>query len=277
VSGAVYPPPHHVLRDLAFESERRHDHTIVRAEATPYLAHGGDHLGIGALAVLLDVSGAATAIGAVAPDWIATVDLTYHGRPVPLGPVLIDVAPVRIGRNLVVMGASVEAGATDPDPHRRRGRGLVTFARIPGSATELTVDDTPTDPVPLLAAEPLDEPIEDRLLVRIVDAGAGVLEMPHHDYARNSFGTINGGVVGLLCEAAARHCAAALLDATVQTHGIEIHFLEQTRSGPARTSTEIVRADDHGATIRVELNDVGAGGALLAIGIVGVVTSPPRS
>lgn len=270
MSDVAYPPAHHVLRDLAFESERRGDRTIVRAEATSHLADGSAHLGVGPLAILLDVSGASTAIGAVAPDWIATVDLTYHGRPVPLGPVLLDVVPVRVGRNLVVMGASVEAGGTDPDPARRLGRGLVTFTRIPGSATELTIDDAPTEPAPLVAAQPLDEPLEDRLLVRVVDGDAGVVEMPHHDYARNSFGTINGGVVGLLCEAAARRRAAARLGGTVQTHGIEIHYLEQTRAGPARTRTEIVRADDRDATVRVELVDAGADEALLAIGVVGV-------
>ncbi|MGI9603151.1 MAG: PaaI family thioesterase [Acidimicrobiales bacterium] len=265
-----YPPDPHVLRDLAFTTERTGAHTIVRARATSLLSQGSDHLGLGVLAILLDVSGASTAIEAVQPDWIATVDLTYHGRPMPLGPVVIDVAPVRVGKNLVVMGADVYPGDITGTP---LGQGLITFTRIPGSATTATIEsDTRSGPTTMAGARPLDEPIEQRLGITVIDASTGQIEMPHHDYARNSFGTINGGVVGLLCEEAARHRATHLLGQSVAGHGLEVHYLAQARTGPARTSTTVLRADDHGATVRVEVVDTGADDTLLAVGMVLVAT-----
>ncbi|MDH4170863.1 MAG: PaaI family thioesterase [Acidimicrobiia bacterium] len=266
-----YPPDPHVLRDLGFETERRQDHRIVRAVATPHLADDGRHLGQGVLAILLDVSGASTAIEAVQPDWIATVDLTYHGGPVGLGPVLLDVAPVRVGKNLVVMQARVQAGVTEPDPSAEVGHGLVTFARIPGSATEATLDDrADQDRTALVASVPLSEPLPHRLGITTIDASNGIIEMPHSDYARNSFGTINGGVVGLLCDTAARLAATELLGPAVTTHGLEVHYLAQTRVGPARTVGRVIRADRHGATVRVDVADAGADDTLLAIGVVSV-------
>jgi len=124
-------------------------------------------------------------------------------------------------------------------------------------------------------SRPLDEPIEDRLRLDVVDARRGVVEMPHHDYARNSFGTINGGVVGLLCDAAARYVGQSHVGGPVTTHGLEIHYLEQTRIGPARTRARLLRADDHGATARVEVIDAGADDTLLAIGVVAMAAAGP--
>lgn len=267
-AGASYPPDPHVLRDLAFDTENIGARTLVRAEGRAPMAVD-DAVGVGTLAILLDVAGAGTAIRAVQPDWIATVDLTYHGGPVPLGPVLIDIAPLRIGSKLVVMEASVQAGSDEPDPDRQVGLGMVTFARIPGSVTEVTADSREGREA-LRPAEPLTEPLTDRLGIDILDASAGRLSMPHQDYSRNSFGTINGGVVALLAEAAGRARADHESGRTGATHGLEVHYLAQTRTGPAVTETSVVRSDTSGTTVRVALTDAGDDHELLAVAMVSV-------
>ena len=76
---------------------------------------------------------------------------------------------------------------------------------------------------------PLDEPVLDRCGVH--DAGGGRLVLDKSPYVENSFGTVNGGVMAIVAEAAA--VAAVGGGRAVD---LQIHYLEQVRQGPREPS-----------------------------------------
>jgi len=89
--------------------------------------------------------------------------------------------------------------------------------------------------------------------LQVLDAPAGVVEVFHSPYVANSIGTINGAVQSLALEAAAEAARPGLVATDVQ-----IHFVSQVRTGPARTRASVVRdAADHSLVV-VELVDAGA-------------------
>jgi acyl-coenzyme A thioesterase PaaI-like protein len=277
-----YPPEHHVLRDLRFTTERpAADHAVIRAPLVPELRGPGGALLVGALTCLVDVTGAMIGLAAVTPDWVATADLSYHARgPVTEGPVVMTARPVRVGRNLVVVGCAIRdgRGADDPDAGVPAGVATMSFARIPGSASSLEPQDVAPPPGPptrtsmALPGSGLRAPFRDAIGVRVLDPAAGVVELAKDDYVRNSFGTVNGGVVGAVFDAAAVACAGAAVGVPVDTVGLQVHYLAQTKAGPVRTSADLLRVDDRGATVRLELHDV-SDGTLLALATVTTATT----
>lgn len=254
-----YPPPHHVLRDLRLATERTDDGwAITTAPVVDEICRHGA-VRAGALAALIDVAGAAVALDAVLPDWIATADLSYHacGR-ITEGPVVIHSLPLRVGAGLVVTEARLfdghdAAAAAD----RPAGLATMTFARIPGRATNVARDE---EGRPVRRTEPwsgggFGTPILDAC--GIVEVTPGVLEVGLVPYVENSFGTLNGGVVALVLEAAAESAAVGRLGrGDLATTDVEVHYLAQTRIGPARTEVTVLRVTDSAMACRVALVEV---------------------
>ena len=102
---------------------------------------------------------------------------------------------------------------------------------------------------------PLEGPVTDRLDLRVVDGG---VELARSDYVRNSFGTINGGVLGFLCSAAVEE-VTGLVPAD-----LELRYLGQTKVGPARATATVVRRREDHVVCDVHVRDAGAGDLLLA-------------
>jgi hypothetical protein len=95
---------------------------------------------------------------------------------------------------------------------------------------------------------------------------ADTAELDQSDYVGNSFGTINGGALGFLVAAAAE----AVIGETATD--ITIRYLDQTKVGPARATTSIVRRSAGHAIADVIVRDIGAGGVPLARALVGATT-----
>ena len=100
-----------------------------------------------------------------------------------------------------------------------------------------------------------DASLWEALQLEVVDAAAGVVQIPMTDYVRNSFGTINGGVMIMAAEAAAELAAQEALGAPVAAMSLNYRFLDQTRIGPAQTQTTLMGHGDHGAVAVVRLID----------------------
>lgn len=273
----TYPPDRHVLRDLGHTTERvARDHAVVRAVVRPELCGPSGGVRAGVLACLVDVTGAMVALGAVLPDWTATADLAYHARrPIREGPVVMTARPIRAGRSIVVVGCEVRDGLGDDgvDSGEPAGIATMTFARIPGSASSITpaaieegVGRTTSMALPDSGFR---APFHEALGLRFVDPAAGIVEVDKTGYVRNSFGTINGGVVAATLAAAAEAAGAAATGAPVETLDLQVHYLAQTKEGPARTTADVLRHDDRSAVVRLELHDV-SDGTLLALATVGV-------
>jgi acyl-coenzyme A thioesterase PaaI-like protein len=98
-----------------------------------------------------------------------------------------------------------------------------------------------------------------------LQVGDGAAVLHNHDYVRNSFGSINGGVLGIVVVAAAEDATGMI------AADLTLRYVGQTKVGPARASTTIVRrAGDHAVT-EVSVVDTGADDLLLAHAIVTTV------
>jgi acyl-coenzyme A thioesterase PaaI-like protein len=271
---STYPPAHHVMRDLRVEIEHRAvDDALCLAPVTEHVRNRSGAASLGLLLTLIDTGGALVALPAAAPDWIATVDLSYHAQaPVTDGPAIAEARIVRVGKNVIVVGVEVSDGhgAGQPDGSRVCGSGLMSFARIPGHATR--ADRRPGERLgtrmsPAGPDHGLRAPLLDSVGLRVVDAAGGVVEVDKSEYVSNSFGTVNGGVLGMAVQAAAEtalDAAGHAFDAT----DAQIHYLAQTQTGPVRTSARVLRVGGDHAVCGVRAVDAGNDDALLALATI---------
>jgi len=245
-----YPPPHHLLRDLGFRGTHSPEVARNTLEITAGLL---DSKGarLGALATLVDVSGAGVALHAVAPDWIATADLQLHLiRPVTSGTVSVECRPLRVGAGRVVIDATL----TDEN-NGICGTGRMAFSRLPGSATTASVEQvTNPEPTPysLDGGTAVIRPLVE--LCGIEPVGPGQALLPKTPYVQNSFGTVNGGVLALAAESAAvSACGGG------HARDLQIHYLEQIGDGPVAITAEVVRDGENSRLCTVRIEDRSSG------------------
>jgi hypothetical protein len=100
-------------------------------------------------------------------------------------------------------------------------------------------------------------PLEERLGIRRLDSGEGVVEMDLDDYVRNTFGALQGGVVAVLGEAAIHAATGRPLTS------LAVRYRTLGRTGPFRTAIDQV-SGGLGDVVRATLRDLGAGGAVVA-------------
>lgn len=270
---STYPPERHALRDLRFASQRlSRDHGRAWAPRQPGICADDGSIRVGAIAMMVDVAGAAVAILAADPDWSATADLAYWtATPIRRGPVICDARLVRSGAGIIVVDADVYDGdGSDDLPAERAGHARMTFARIPASASasaaRLDRSGAPTPRQSMSRPDSdFDDPLFDKLALRFVDDVDGIVECDKSDYVRNSFGTINGGVICAIFEAAAERAARHATGAPLIARDLQVHFLAQTRIGPARTAARVLRANTDHAVIEARLVDAGNDDTMLAL------------
>jgi uncharacterized protein (TIGR00369 family) len=281
----AYPPDQHVMRDLRIEIEHRSaDHALCLAPVTEHVRNRAGAAGLGLLVTLTDTSGALVALPAAAPDWIATVDLSLHTlAPITEGPAIAESRLVRVGKNVIVVGVEVydAHGGDEPDGSRPCGSGLMSFARIPGHATR--AERRPGEQFGERTTQARDDthlrrPLFDHIGLRIVDAANGAVEVDKSEYVSNSFGTVNGGVLGMAFQAAAETRLEALdagpVGRAFVASDAQVHYLAQTEAGPVRTSVRILRvATDH-AVCQVRAVDAGNDDRLLALATVTLTSVP---
>jgi len=75
--GDTYPPPEHILRDLAIDIETGETgQAIMQAPVTSYICMHNGVLYTGVLATLVDVVGGILAVQAISPDWLSTANMS---------------------------------------------------------------------------------------------------------------------------------------------------------------------------------------------------------
>jgi acyl-coenzyme A thioesterase PaaI-like protein len=265
----AYPPDKHFLKDLDSQTwQVTAERVLMSAPLTEGHRNACGTAALGFLAAMVDIAAAPIALIAGAPDWTATQDMALHAAGwLVEGPAVVDARLVRAGKNTVIVSVDVcdGAGRTDLDDLlsavdaselELTGKGLLTFARIPRAASASAGVFDPAALIGQKRAMPPLEPVRgtmlERLGVEVVDAENAVVEIAHSEYVRNSFGTINGGVLGAVFQAAAEAARPALVATDLQ-----IHYLAQVKVGPARTSGTVSR--DVGGHSIVSLRAVDAG------------------
>jgi len=225
----TYPPERHVLRDLGVHGQRTPTRSTNRIVARRAYDDGHGHVRLGVVATLLDLTGAGVALAAVAPDWIATADLSCHlTEPIPADGrtgIVVQAGALRAGSSTVVIEADVTDDAGNPC-----GYGRMSFARLPRSASAgaLTpvADDAPVEFVIDGGRDFGDESIVERCAISTgpTSSSSSSSTLDPIPYVRNSFGTVNGGITALLAEHAAATDGVPV--------GVHVHYLEQVDQGP---------------------------------------------
>src|SRR5262249_3437638 len=146
----------------------------------------------GALGTLVDVIGGGLAAEAAHPDWIATADLTLHVvRGAPPGSTVEARAQVLpAGRATVVIAVALLADEHDV------GLATMRFSVLPRRDPNPDTRAMRTPGATTMATETsgLRAPLRDALGLRVLDAAAGVVEVPITDWTLNSMGAMQGGV-----------------------------------------------------------------------------------
>jgi uncharacterized protein (TIGR00369 family) len=258
-----YPPPRHVLRDLGLTVEHRPDRTSeawLRIE--PHLTTPSGVPRAGIVATLVDVLGGGLAGLTARPSWIATADLTLHllGRPLD-GAIEARGRVLRAGRTTVVIDVALAS-----ETGERAGVATMSFAVLPRRDGNPVLDQVDTvQRMTMDGGVPLDGPVLDRIGIRTVDAPGGVVELPYHDYVRNSLGAIQGGMMATVAEVAAQEALTAACGADVDVVDLQITYLALAKVGPVRSRTRVLASTpDHGVA-HVELFDSGADARLTTL------------
>lgn len=274
---STYPPPNHVMSDLDITTLLVTEQRSVGLVAVADTLRAGGAAALGLLSIVADTQAAMVALVAATPHWIATVDLSLaEAAPMRGDTLAVDARLVRAGSKIVVVevcaydasdrdGVADAAQAAAAGELQRVSTGLVSFTRIPASASAASGHLRPAERIgvvsPTTARTPNPHPLLERIGLRTLDAG--VVEVERTPYVGNSFGALNGGVLGMIFQGAAESAHPGLRAADLQ-----IHYLSQARSGPVRTRTDTVRADGHHALCRIEAYDTGADDQLLAVATV---------
>lgn len=235
---------------------------------------------LGVLVTMVDVAGSDPVLAAWSPDWTATQDLSVHSVAALVeGPALIDARLLRRGKKVIFVASNIydAHGITDIDELREKidggagdksgltlvAKSLVTFTRIPRTGASGVDAYDPNKWIGTVRNRTSDQhnedALDDRIGLKVCDAGAGIVEVAYSSYVGNSIGTISGGVQAITMEAAAKAMRPGMTAADIQ-----IHFLSQLKVGPSRTRGTVIRdARDH-SVVLIELLDAGAGDKLLA-------------
>jgi len=276
-----YPPARHAIRDLdLWTIHPSAERSVCVGPLTDAVRNAAGAAALGYLTAVADVSAAVVALIAGEPEWTATADLALHtANPITEGPVVVESRLVRAGSNIVVVGVDAFDGAgrghedlVDTGLLRCGARSIITFARIPRRASAAAGKFDPTANLGqwrhMGPDHPADAeiPLLDRIGLRVLDAAAGVAELDQTPYVANSFGTINGGVLGMVFQGAAEaaHPGFVAVDA-------QIHYLAQSKVGPARTSLTRIRTTADHAVCSLDLVDTGNDDRLLSHAVVTLV------
>jgi acyl-coenzyme A thioesterase PaaI-like protein len=263
-----YPPPDHYLSDLAPRPVLDAESSRVELDITSQLCGPGGGVLLGVLATAIDMAAGGLSRRQAYPDWVATSDIAIDvAAAIPPGPCRIDCRLGRRGRTLVTLeldlwagrdgdarrhGLATAAFAVLPDPGREQGSGERGDGReIAASGKVAASGESASSSRAALA-------LHDRLGVRTLDAGRGVVEAPLDDYVRNTFGALQGGVAAVIGE-------AAILAATGrELVALAVRYRSLGRTGPFRTEVDLLPGA-LGGVARATLRDVGAGGAVVAV------------
>jgi acyl-coenzyme A thioesterase PaaI-like protein len=262
---AVYPPERHLLRDLRLTVEHGATGTSeARLEIVDALRTDLGTVRLGALATVVDIVGGGLSALAVAPDWIATSDLTLHiARPSRADALVARGRVLRKGTTTVVL----EVDLLDDTAAAPFGFATLGFTVLPRRAGVNPVIDRRSAGRMALALPDsgFTAPLLETVGVTVLDAAAGAVSIPMQPYVQNSFRALQGGMIGLLADVSAEHALRAATGAPFTPLDLQLTYLELGKVGPFRTTARVDEvAERHGAA-RVTVHDDGRAGARMAI------------
>ena len=269
---APYPPDAHILRDLQITYSRAGTVSSAEMPIFPEICDARSAVRAGIVATFVDAYAGGAALRAVHPDWIATGDLSLQTlHPLTHSKLRASARVLRAGRRTVVLEVELRDAAERLEPS---ALATMTFSRLPRRDVQKfdPGDDDGSEPssIPLLG-EGLRIPVLDRIGIEVIDAAAGIVEVPKASYIANSLQSIQGGVMALIVDAACELAAGSAVGAPVATEDLAIHYLELSRVGPVHSRVRILRRSNRVTLLRVELHDAGDNDRLLSVATASAV------
>jgi uncharacterized protein (TIGR00369 family) len=145
----------------------------------------------------------------------------------------------------------------------------LAFFRDP-DGNRLSLSNAPPSPTSVMRDGDEDHrPLFDHLGLRWTDVGpSGVtVEVDLREDLRGPAGTLQGGVIATLIDAAAASTAAQGSAGLIATSEMTIHFLAPGRRGPVRAIGELLRSRSGGAAVEVRVYDTGQSDRLMAVAL----------
>ncbi len=261
-------PAEHMWRDLEFSMEYDEEkRCIIRAPVAPGLCGDQGTMGVGFIATLFDLVGGELAARTAYPDWIATADLVLYSRERARAGEFTAIARVaRAGRSSIVIESDMLVRPRPRGAAMPVGTAMAAFTRLKSreDTAQVARVDGPHQVFSLEGRVP-EHSILERAGLRVLDEAAGVVELRMSEYIRNAFHGVNGGIFGVLADAAGQCAARAAAGRPLVTSDLAIHYLSMGKAGPFRTRAAVVRASSDSVLTRVEIEDAGKGGLLMAV------------
>jgi uncharacterized protein (TIGR00369 family) len=255
------PPP---------EGEERPSTFGARAPVDAHLRGPGGGLRTGGLLTAVDSLGGQLSGMAVLPQWIVTTSIMATvSRLAHVGPMRLEGALLRRGRNSVVTGIDIlDEGAHD----RRVAAATMTCAVLDPGDMDLSFVRPVVAPMPpLVAGAPGPEEFFG------IEPGSGmVTRLRLADRLRNPWGILHGGAIAMLADEAACRATRAGSPQAVAPGGAfaatdaVLHYLRPARVGPVEARCRVLGSRAGRTAVRVDIHDVGADDRAVVVGSVTV-------
>jgi acyl-coenzyme A thioesterase PaaI-like protein len=198
-------------------------------------------------------------VRAAQPDWIATADLALTVTGAAVGPrVEAQASVLRRGRTTLVVEVLLGEVAW----------AMATFSVLPRRPDTLVLPPQEEGTVRTAfggGGGRLERWVGDAVGIVAGDRARGELTIPLHDYVRNSFGALQGGMVAFLGDQAGAAAIGAALGSPATTVDLFVAYLGQGKVGPLHTGVDRVAVDGRRGSAVVRVVDQGAGDRLTAV------------
>lgn len=263
-------PADHMWRDLEFSMEYDEEkRCIIKAPVAPGLCGDQGTMQVGFIATLFDLVGGELAARTAYPDWIATADLVLYSKERARAGAAEFTAVARVvraGRSSIVIESDMLVRSSPRGAAVSVGAAMAAFTRLKSreDTAQVARVDGPHQVFSLEGHVP-SQSILERAGLRVLDEAAGVVEIRMSEYIRNAFHGVNGGIFGVLADAAGQCAARAAAGRPLVTSDLAIHYLSMGKAGPFRTRATVVRAARDSVLTRIEIVDAGKDGLLMAV------------
>jgi len=258
-----YPPKSHLLRDLRiFLTFQERNQATIQAPVVPEICSDNGSIHVGVLATLTDVLGGFLVMETFLPDWMATANLSIHstGR-VLSGVVFATGRVIRSGRSTATVSAEVfSSNGTAVRSEDMAASVMITYSRLEGIRAGSGAGFQKGRCVDFQLPDGnsrLERHVIDKTGLQFAQEKPGKTVLNMTEYVRNSFGSLQGGMIAMMADTAGQSAARAATGMRLTTVDLILHYLSPGRFGPFITDTQMLRSNNASALSRVEVKDAG--------------------
>jgi uncharacterized protein (TIGR00369 family) len=266
-----YPPESHLLRDLRpLLTFQDCGQATIQAPIVPQICSDNGSIHVGVLATLADVLGGFLSMEIFLPGWMATANLSIHstGRA-SYGAASAAGRVIRSGRNTATVSAELFQGPeTVVQPEYSIGSAMITYSKIEGVKADFGAAFKRGRHVDFKLPDGnsgFKRHLIEQTGLQLADKRPGVVALNMTEYVRNSFGSLQGGMIAMLADIAGQSAARDATGRRLITVDLILHYLSPGRVGPFETVTRVLRSNGASALSRVEVKDAGDDQRIIAV------------